>query len=86
MNQLTITVAGAHASGKSRVLYILKEFLIEKGFNVALESTIDYNDEKCFDDAMYRTINQTILALADSTKIIFKEVNLNREIISPICE
>lgn len=76
MKNITIKVEGEHCTGKSRIIFILKEFMKKRGFDVELEPTLDYKNEKLFDECMCRTIDKSIPAITDNTKIVFKEVNL----------
>lgn len=52
MKQLTITISGCAGSGKSRLLYLLQNFLIENKFNVSHEmdsiNIFDYGNEQKF--------------------------------------
>jgi len=51
MKELTITISGLAATGKSTMLLLLEEFLKEKGFNVEMDienEILDYGTESKF--------------------------------------
>jgi uridine kinase len=57
---LIITVPGHAASGKSRLIYLLKKFLRENGFEVEQELNIDHPSEVNFDSVMSMNYPPTI--------------------------
>lgn len=73
---LTITVSGELASGKSILTYLLKEFLRDKGFEVNLEPNLEFQTELDFDKNIAENINKNIKALKETRKITFKVVQL----------
>ena len=73
---LIITVAGKTASGKSRLTYLLKNFLRENGFEVEQELNIDHPTEENFDSVMSENIDTVIDNFKETRKITIKEVQL----------
>jgi len=71
--KLTITVSGQAASGKSRLTYLLKNFLREQGFNVELECGIDHPTESNFDMVMGRNIDSAVQHIKETRKITIRE-------------
>ncbi len=50
--KLIITVSGRAMSGKSRLIFLLKKFLRENGFDVKHEVSLDYQNENQFERQM----------------------------------
>ena len=74
--ELIITVSGQVVSGKSRVLYLMKNFLKSKGFNVSFDGSLDFLNETDFDKFMGENIEDVIDGISKSTNIIIKEEQL----------
>ncbi|MCK9415954.1 hypothetical protein M0Q97_04770 [Candidatus Dojkabacteria bacterium] len=72
---LIITVSGQCASGKSRLTYLLKNFLREQGFEVEFNGNLDHPTELDFDKHMNKNFNEAIKIIKDR-KIILKEEQL----------
>jgi uridine kinase len=70
---LTITVSGCTMSGKSRMIYLLKQFLREQGFDVEQELNEDHPTEENFDDVMGNNFNVVIETIKTTRKIKIKE-------------
>lgn len=68
-NDITITVSGSACTGKSRITFLLKEFLKEKGFQVDLVCEYDNPTEHHFDENMSRNIEEAISAISKNTSI-----------------
>ena len=79
MNHIKINIVGQCGSGKSRLLFKLKEFLKEEGFNVNRKSTMDFQNEASFDNAMKDHIDECMEAIKGKTLIIMDEVQTNRQ-------
>lgn len=77
---LVITVSGHAASGKSRLTYMLKQFLREVGFEVEQELNIDHRSEEKFDEDMCRTLDDIIDNFKETRKITIREVQTQREL------
>ena len=75
--QITITVSGQTASGKSRILFLLKKVLKDSGFTVEFDGSIDFENETQFDEVIGKNLDTVIEALKDSRIITFKEEQLN---------
>jgi uridine kinase len=71
--QITITVAGETASGKSRVLFLLKKVLKDNGFIVEFDGGIDFENETQFDEVIGKNLDTVIDALKDSRIISLRE-------------
>lgn len=71
--EITINISGLSASGKSRILYLLKMFLRKQGIEVEHELNFDYLNESDFDKNVGRNIFNVVDSFKDSRKIIIKE-------------
>jgi hypothetical protein len=67
--ELSIIVSGGACTGKSRVTFLLKEFLKEKGFEVDLVCDYDNPTEHHFDENMSRNIEEAISQISKNTSI-----------------
>lgn len=70
---ITITVGGVTNTGKSRILYLLKSFLKENGFDVKFEGGGDFVDEDTFDSHMCSNIEQVSGYIKESRTIVMRE-------------
>jgi pantothenate kinase-related protein Tda10 len=70
---LVITISGPTASGKSRLTYMLKKFLMESGFEVRQEFNIDHSTEDHFDKAMSRKLTERVDKIKKLSYITLKE-------------
>ena len=75
---LIITVSGRAASGKSRLTYLLKNFLREQGFEVEFEGNIDHPNENDFNRDMGKHFDEVINFMKETRKITLKQVQLPR--------
>lgn len=50
MNNIKITISGSKQVGKTGILFILKEFFKEKGFNLDINADFDYRNEDQLDN------------------------------------
>lgn len=73
---LTITVSGQVASGKSRLSYLLKKFLREQGFEVEFEDNLDFLNESEFDAFMCNNFEEVIEDIKETRKITLREEQL----------
>jgi len=76
--ELTITVSGQFGSGKSRLTFLLKEFLRKEGFEVNFEGNTDHPTEAEFDRTMVRNIVNTVDNIKETRVITLKEEQLPR--------
>lgn len=77
--ELRIFVAGEPNSGKSRVLFLLKKFLRDNGFEVDFDGGLDVNDEAQFDQQIgNRHFDETIEVIKDNRKIVLREIQLQK--------
>ena len=77
--ELCIFVAGKPNSGKSRVLFLLKKFLRENGFEVDFDGGLDFNNEAQFDQQIgNRHFDAAIEAIKDNRKIVLREIQLQK--------
>jgi len=74
-----ITISGQAGSGKSRLLFLLKDFLRKEGFSVEFPETLDFVNEADFDNHMVRKFDETIDVIKKNRKIIMKEAQLARK-------
>ncbi len=75
-NDLKITISGEAGSGKSRILYLIKTLLRNKGFKVEHNVNSDHPDEISFDRHMDETLENAINSI--SRKIVMEEKQINR--------
>jgi len=80
MKTIHITVSSAAGSGKSRVLYLIKETLRNRGFDVKFNGGMDFSTEKSFDEQMHENIYEVIDSIADMSEIVIEEKQLNRNV------
>ena len=68
-NELKITVSGVAGSGKSIMILSLLGFLIESGFEVSVDNTVDA------EEAANRVLNKNVnfKELINTTKVVFSE-------------
>lgn len=77
MKELQIIIAGKAATGKSTMMLMLEEFLLEKGFSVELHlenEIFDHGTEERFRRIMAENVTERELAMMTGTKIILKQV------------
>lgn len=84
-DELRINVIGRTASGKSTVIFLMKEFLRKKGFNVEFDGGDDYDGEREFSQAIEREIihgefDKRIKAVCEKSKIVISEVQAKKRI------
>jgi len=75
-NKIKITVAGLPASGKSKMLYIIKHMLKEEGFNIKHNVNIDFNNESQFDKQMENNIEKVFEHFKKTKSISIEETTL----------
>jgi nucleoside-triphosphatase THEP1 len=73
MKELSIKISGSTASGKSRLLYFLKEYLRLNGFKVIHNPTKDFKNELGFDGSMGYMIDDAIEDISSSSIIHMTE-------------
>lgn len=73
--EVIVTISGGPKTGKSRILYLMKEFLRNNGFDVRMLDGNDFQNEVHFDIAMNKDINESIGAIKKRTTVIFQEQN-----------
>ena len=78
-SNIKIQVSGVANSGKSRITHLLKNFLVENGFEVEQELTLDFPTEQKFDNHMKNDIDIVVEHLAKTKKIILSEEQLKRD-------
>jgi uridine kinase len=81
MKDIIINVSGLPNSGKSRLIYLIKEFLKERQFNVDFDGGTNFQDEEQFDTVVGNNIDPVIDSLKESRKITIIESNINRDLI-----
>lgn len=78
--KINITISGKCMSGKSRLSFLLKNFLIENGFDVKHELSLDFFDENDFNRKMCKNLNEATKAIKEKTEITIKEIQIARNI------
>jgi ribA/ribD-fused uncharacterized protein len=84
-HNLSIVVAGETNTGKSRMIYALKEHLRAQGFNVVLEPSIDYLTEEAFDGAVQFELDKILADIKENTVITLRERTINRPLTDMCC-
>tara|TARA_R110000772_G_scaffold43995_1_gene101215 strand:- start:33358 stop:33597 length:240 start_codon:yes stop_codon:yes gene_type:complete len=79
MSDIKITIGGECASGKSSILYILREFLQGNGFDVDQEFNTDHPTKENFDNIIGDNLVDAIDNIRSKTKITLSEVQFNRQ-------
>lgn len=74
--KLNITVSGEANTGKSSLTYLLKNFLLEKGFNVKIKTHEDYKDDNDFENQMSKKSDDVINDILDKQEILINEVTV----------
>jgi len=72
-NEITIDVSGIEKSGKSRVIFLLKQLLKEQKFNVEFDGGRDFDDESHFDEYIEKRFDDILENIKSITKIVIKE-------------
>jgi len=80
--QLTITIGGRSNSGKSRVLFLIKNMLRMNGFDVKHDGGMDFSTEKDFDEHMSIRTDDVLKHIQSNTTIIMKENQSNLSAMS----
>ena len=78
---INIIVSGRASSGKSRLTFLLKEFLKEKGFDIQMDDHPDFNNETQFDEFMVKNIDLAIKSISEREKISIKTISINTKLI-----
>lgn len=73
-NNITISVSGNAGTGKSRITFLLKQFLREKGFNVELND-IDHPNETSFDNYASNNNEAVDQQIKDNSTIKLNELH-----------
>jgi len=79
-NNLSIKVLGPTNSGKSTICYLLKEFLIEKGFDIEFDGGIDYSTVNEFDEKVGENIFEKTNSLSNRITIKLNEITTIRPV------
>jgi len=75
-NELIITISGRSMSGKSRITYLLKNFLREQGFEVKFNGNLDHPTESHFDRCMCKNFDDAMEKIKETSKITLNEKQL----------
>jgi len=82
MENLKILIAGRPGSGKARMLYLLKKFLKENGFQVNHVVNEDFRSEESFDKHMGGNyFEQVVSGIKERTIITLEEVHVGNPCI-----
>ncbi len=76
--KVKITISGTAGSGKSRIAYLIKEALKNKGLNIEHSFGIDFDDENQFDNTMSRNIDSVVENISKNRTIIIEEIAINK--------
>jgi hypothetical protein len=81
-NKIKITISGITGIGKSTITYLLKEFLVNKGFNASYDGGLDYKKiPELFNHLIGSTISERENAIKSNLDIDFEEVLINKKLI-----
>jgi nucleoside-triphosphatase THEP1 len=80
----TIQVAGRTGSGKSCMVYFLKQFLTQNGFDVHFDGGVDFENISEFDKHVGKNIDEKISHIKKTRKITISEVQVNSPILSNV--
>jgi len=70
---LIITVSGETKSGKSRLCYLLKEFLVTQGYNIELQLNEDFKDMTHFNETMSENLNEALDNIRSNSIITLRD-------------
>jgi pantothenate kinase-related protein Tda10 len=76
---LYITIAGHAGTGKTHMMFLLEQFLIEKGFTVEMDMSLemfDYGSEARVRQLFAENFDARQNALMKSTKITLKQMHM----------
>ncbi len=73
---LTISVSGDAATGKSHIIYLLKEYLRKEGFDVTINDS-DHSNETSFDNDIINNFNVVIERIKENSIITLNELHRN---------
>jgi len=74
MNNIEITITGDDNQGKTGLIFILKEFLREKGFELAIQRHPEYNSEEQLNSIIGRnTVEEVAGYIKLKSKITLSE-------------
>lgn len=73
---IVVTVLGSAGTGKSTLLYLMKDMLKKHGFEIIFDGGTDFKDENAFDEYMSRNLDLKITAVKEKCKIVFAEDQL----------
>jgi uridine kinase len=74
-NKINIIIKGCCGSGKSRILYLIKNTLRKEGFEVDHELNEDFDNEKDFNEIMESNYQNCLNTIKSRTTITIKEKN-----------
>lgn len=78
MTMKNIAISGVAGVGKSRLTYLIKEALKEKGFEVTLVKDADFPSEEVFDTMMARNYDEAIEEISRKAKITIVQAQVAR--------
>jgi len=70
---ITITISGKAKTGKSRIIYLIKEMLKVHDLDVVFKPSIDFANENDFNKHMRTNFDEAIEQISKKTKIIIQE-------------
>tara|TARA_R110000772_G_scaffold17946_3_gene50030 strand:+ start:168332 stop:168583 length:252 start_codon:yes stop_codon:yes gene_type:complete len=76
---LNITISGEIATGKSRILHIVRDYLVGNGFEVEQVFNADHPTKENFDKVIGYHLDDAIESIKSNSKIVISEVQLNRK-------
>ena len=76
--EITITISGESATGKSRVSYIIKEILKVHGLEVQFDPKFEYLDEQTFNKSMRSNMDEALENIREKSMVVVKEVQTQK--------
>ena len=79
-SDINIKIEGLPASGKSRILFIIKKMLESEGFIINHKVNVDYVNEDQFDERMFSNIDEIIEHFKETKSISIEGVTPNNNV------
>lgn len=76
MKDITIQIIGPSNSGKSRLTYLLEQFLKKEGYNVEAEVELDYPNKDVYTRIMKHRLEEVKQKIKEDTKITLRQIRI----------
>jgi len=78
MKEVKISIIGHAGSGKSRLMYVIKEALKSHGVSIDELKFQDHDREYEFDKWMSQNLDESLSRISEKTHITIEEIQANR--------